>query len=327
MRLRLWPPQVRRHEDPPEPWEYPLSRELAIYLCRRRHFEHPFVPRREDVLPEGAFEELHECCGVERLEDLFVVPENMRGTGDGETLLRMPMRILAFGADAVALWVSTYDPPVPVVIPLEHIAAIVDLHQLLYGCLHIRSAAQTLTVRYNTVSHGALREQLLRLRRHLWGRSRKRPVQAESPGGLGGPMELDGDHTLRSLPRKWRLLANSDAVRLRRELSVSLLTENMEEARERQRMKQPVEADPVNPQLAALTEGELVIGTEPPEFNGAYGMRLIQIPREYIERICLGEEPWIDVHGLELSLPISPQLAIRLAESLSRSGTTEVVHA
>jgi hypothetical protein len=56
-------------------------------------------------------------------------------------------------------------------------------------------------------------------------------------------------------------------------------------------------------------------------------MRLIQIPRGYIERICLGEEPWIDVHGLELSLPISPQLAIRLAESLSRSGTTEVVHA
>lgn len=311
LRIRLFP--KRRHEDPPEPWEYALSREVAVYLCRRTRFEHPFVPHRERIVPKGAFEELRKWCGVRSLQDLFVVPENVRGTGDGKTILRTPTQVLGFGREAVGIWVEHYDPPVPIVLPIEHIAAIVDLNQLLYGRLCLSSAAQVLTLRYNTVSHRALRWQLLRLRRLLWRRYADRT------------MSVEGDEPSISLPRKWRLVVNSNAVRLTREAPAAIHTENMWQLRSGPLPRRIFKPNPPGAELAAVTPAELVVGTEPPDFNGQYGLRLMHIPRSHIERVGLGETPTVDTRGLELPLPVAPRLAVRIGQTLARSGQDNVV--
>jgi hypothetical protein len=311
---------MRSHDDPPELWEYPVSREVASFLARRMHFTHPFVPHVARLLPEGAYAELRESCGIRKLSDLFVVPEHLRGTGDGRTIVKSPMQVLGFGEDAVGLWVRDFEPRVPIVIPVEHIAGTVDLHQAMYGWLRIHSAAQTLTLRYNAVAHEELRLQLLRLRRLLWRRS-------------GTPqMAVPDDHHAPRLPRSWRLLAGSYAVRLKREAPIAILSENLEASTIRRRprghSRRPwLARKRTRGSMAALTPGELVIATEYDEYAPETGLRIMHLPRTHIDRIAFGDSPWVSARGLEFPLPLSSHLAARLADTLSQSGQAEIVDA
>jgi hypothetical protein len=231
------------------------------------------------------------------------------------------MQVLGFGEDAVGLWVRDFEPRVPIVIPIEHIAGTVDLHQALYGWFRIYSAAQTLTLHYNAVAHEELRLQLLRLRRLLWRRSGAREMPVP-----------DHHHTF-GLPRRWRLLAGSYAVRLKREAPTAILTENIEVStvsrpRSWGRARTPwLRRKRTRGSLAALTPGELVIATECDAYAPDPGLRLMHLPRAHIDRIAFGDSPWVSARGLELALPLSSHLAARLADTLSRSGQAEIVDA
>jgi hypothetical protein len=146
-------------------------------------------------------------------------------------------------------------------------------------------------------------------------------------------MPVPDDHHAPRLPRRWRLLAGSYAVRLKREAPTAILTEHIEAStvsrpRSRGRARTPwLRRKRTHGSLAALTPAELVIATECDAYAPDPGLRLMHLPRAHVDRIAFGDSPWVSARGLELALPLSSHLAARLADTLSRSGQAEIVDA
>jgi hypothetical protein len=309
---------ARKHADPPEPWEYALRRRQLIDFLRRTRIEHPYIPPAPDYVPGTALEDLKAYCGLAGPQDLFVIPRTVRRTGDGSTVLMQPTQVLGFGRDAVALWVADHEPSVPVAIPVEHIAGILDMHVLLYGKLVLHSAAQTLTVRYNTVGRNQLQHLLRPLRERI-------SADPDAVAQVAAPGEQQRDYTNagvplgeseRHLPYKWRLIARSQTVRLDPEAPAALFTH-------RRRVKKRRSGTTL--QLAAITPLEVVVATEPDDYSGQYGVNTVHIPRRHIEAIQVSDDVWVRALGVQLPLPMSSRLAVTVGRALSDTRHTEVI--
>ena len=67
--------------DPAESWELPCSPGEAEGYFRGVCDVFPTVPRRFEDLAAGALDALMECCGLERLQQIFMIPRSARLTG------------------------------------------------------------------------------------------------------------------------------------------------------------------------------------------------------------------------------------------------------
>jgi hypothetical protein len=188
-----------QESDLAETWELPFSESEGSSYYRMNRGSYPYTPRRAEDVPTGALESLGEICVIEDLHQVFIVPLAVRSTGARGKKVISPNSVLALGARAVGLWTEKPQPGVRVVIPLEELAAMEDVTILLYGRLSFCSAAQRLSIRYNTVTRGGLEPALLELRKRLTGPAQQTPRD---------------DPAATALPFKWNQLLHTPRVRL-----------------------------------------------------------------------------------------------------------------
>jgi hypothetical protein len=124
--------------DPPEPWELPYCNGKGGSCYRCVHDAFPRRPRDTEDLPAGALESLRGVCGLDGLQQLFIIPWAVRSVGWKDRRVISPKSILALGSRAVGLWTEKPDPGVKIVIDLEKLSAIEDRMILLYGSVLVK---------------------------------------------------------------------------------------------------------------------------------------------------------------------------------------------
>ena len=271
--------------DPAEGWELHWSESEDGAYFRGVCEVFPHVPRRAEDLPPGALDALIECCGLEGLRQVFLVPRSARLTGCSEQKVISPRSVLGIGTQAVGLWTEEPGPGVKVVIPLERLAAIEDVTILLYGRLSFISSSEKLTIRYNTLSRSGLVQALLELRQRLAG----------PPQGL--PRD---DHDARDLPVKWKRLLRSPVLGYHEEAPVTFRFAHAPRA-----SRQDVDRG----QILVVNPHELVYMCDPPEASHNYGADSFIVPRPRITRVR-DREKYLEVasNGARLSLAMVTEL-------------------
>jgi len=275
----------RQPRDPAESWELPSSAELApsfrgICDC------YPRTPRWEEDIPASVLKSLQDLCGIDRLGQVFIIPETVRSIGWKERRVVSPESVLALGSRAVALWTGKPEPGIKACVPLDQIAAIEDVTILLYGRLSFISPGTRLTVRYNILARRGFEPALRELRRMLAGPAR--------------PVPRNGGESS-SLPFKWRRLLEAPLVRLSGGAPVAFRF-----ARVRRRAPFDIERG----ELLALTPSELLFLCDPPDAGHTYGEDSCVVSRARITRV-LRERPGLRVcsNGAELPLAMEPALS------------------
>ena len=237
-------------DDPPEPWETAVSREEAARIGSAGLRGRPYRPQRFDDMPAGARDALEDVCGVLRLNQLFVVPRTARWTNRaGRQCVATPAEVVAFGATIVALWVD--DPigaGVRVVVPVDHLAAIVERNILLYGRAALIAADASIVIRYNTVAETDLRDSFRRVRMAIAGPPVPTPAVLHWPGH-----STHGQVPVSELPFKWQFVVASRVVNLGQREPMTVAVGGIDRAHAR------------GIGIAVLGSRELVIVTDPTE--------------------------------------------------------------
>jgi hypothetical protein len=271
--------------DPSESWELPcLSGEAEGYF-RGVCDVFPTVPRRSEDLAAGALDALMECCGLEGLRQVFMIPRSARSIGGGEAKVISPRSVLGIGTRCVGLWTEEPLPGVKVVIPLERLSAIEDVTILLYGRLSFISPSGRLTIRYNTLARSGLEPALLELRQRLAG----------PPEGLPGEGRPAPD-----MPVKWRRLLRSPLLGFHEDAPVTFCFAQAPPASRQ---------DVTRGQILVVNPHELVYMCDPPEASHTYGADSYIVPRPRITRVR-DREPYLEVasNGARLTLSMVTEL-------------------
>ena len=292
---------VGRIADPPEQWERAVCAKDWVPFDKSWHAGHPFRPPSWEDLPDGSGDALDQACGLERLDQLFVIPACSRWIG-GNICVWTPTQVLAFGTRAMALWVDVErGPKIPVEIPKDELWAVGNTRILLYSRLVFYGRTQQLRIRYNTVARPQLEPALASLRREIAG-----PYLAVPPQ----PKALD-------LPFKWSVIAGSEAVVLPSDKPPALLFGERSTGWRR----------PPCPVLVALSEQELIVATESIEESGGfacYGIDSLHVPRRRLERAeASGPLLRVRAAGSRLEVNIGAELASavpKLIAAAARAG-------
>ncbi len=279
----------RRPQDPAESWELPYTERQGGFYFRGIYAGHPFAPSGPEDVPAGAWESLRETCGLESLKQLLIIPSSVRSVGRRNRKVITPMEVLAVGTRAVGLWVEKPAPAVRVAIDLDELAALEDVHILLYGRLSFLSRDNRLTIRYNTVCRRILEPVLQRLREKL--------------AGPGCPVPSWGSPT-GPLPFKWNFL-----------LQYPFTTLDPEAPRVFGFQGAPRVKGAWVPRghLLILTPFELVSLRDPVESFHSYGVDSLFIPRSRIQAVSVQPDGvQVTAKGAELFLPLPPTLLVEV---------------
>jgi hypothetical protein len=271
--------------DPAENWELPCSPAESEGYFRGVSDVFPNVPRRAEDLAAGSLDALMECCGLEGLRQVFMIPRSSRMTDGGEHMVVSPRSVLGIGTRSVGLWTEEPVPGVKVVIPLERLSAIEDVTILLYGRLSFISPTERLTIRYNTLARSGLEPALLKLRQCMAG----------PPAGL--PRE---GPAAEELPVKWKRLLRSPLLCFRENAPVRFCFAHAPRASRQ---------DVSRGQILVVNPHELVYMCDPPEASHTYGADSHIVPRQCITRVR-DRDTYLEVasNGARLSLPMVPEL-------------------
>jgi len=271
--------------DPAESWELPWSESEDGSYFRGVCDVFPYVPRRAEDLPSGALDALIECCSLEGLRQVFMIPRAARLAGCGDQKVICPRSVLGIGTRAVGLWTEEPEPGVKVVISLERLSAIEDVTILLYGRLSFISPSERLTIRYNTLARSGLGPALLELRQRLAGPPEVLP--REDPG-------------VRELPVKWKRLLRSPLLGFHEDAPVTFRFAHAPRA-----SRQDVDRG----QILVVNPHELVYMCDPPEASHTYGADSYIVPRPRITRVR-DREKCLEVasNGARLSLAMVSEL-------------------
>lgn len=287
----------RQHpQDPPERWETPYTSRDGGFYFRSRSSGYPFVPLKTEEVPAGAWDTLREACGVESLEQIFVVPASVRDTGWRSPKVITPTEVLAIGSRAVGLWTGAPDPGVKLVIGLPEVASIEDVQILLYGRLSFLSAKTRLTIRYNTVSRHLLDPSLIALRKSLAGSRCRVPPQEDGA----------------ALPYKWSFFLSTVGLRLEKDALIAFRYSGQPPKQRRSTERG---------QLLTLNPYELIYMRDPEESIHDFGEDAFLFPRSRIEDVVVGAERLEVVsRGRKASLPIAAPLLAEAQRWLDTSG-------
>jgi hypothetical protein len=279
-----------RPGDPAESWEIPYTELDGGFYFRGNYAAHPYVPRKPDELPRGALESLEGPCGVEDLSQILIIPSSVRLIGLGNRKVITPLEVLAVGARAVGLWTATPQPGPKAIIPLADLAAVEDVHILLYGRLSFLSPDQRLTIRYNTVCRRVLEPPLQALRKRLAGPGRGLLQRCTEPP---------------ELPFKWSFLlawpfSTLDPMAPR---DFRFLGAPPRQAGWMQRGH-----------LLILTPWELVSMHDPAESSQSYGVDCFFLARSRIQAVAIQKKvAEVTANGARFVLPMAPQLLTGMA--------------
>lgn len=258
--------------DPPEPWEIPLPRRgRDEFDCRVS--SRPFRPTRWEEIPPRALPALEEICGRLPFDRLFVVPRTTRLIAHNCCVVT-PAEVLAFGDEAVGLWVDVGPAGCVLSVPVDGLVAVDDRRVLLHGRLRLVAPTRDLVVRYGTVSQEALEGNLSVLRdRMATGHAPVEPgfVWPTAKGaGMGRP----------DLPYKWRLLLGHPKVQPNLGEPVVVAVGDVAELGAGPRRAPSG--------VAVLGPRELVIVSEPPELDDCarYGVDLLAVPRQRLDALA-----------------------------------------
>jgi hypothetical protein len=271
--------------DPAESWELPWSESEGGSFFRGVCDVFPCVPRRAEDIAGGALDALIECCSLEGLRQVFMIPRSARLTGCGDEKVISPHGVLGIGTRAVGLWTGEPGPGVKAVIPIERLAAIEDVTILLYGRLSFISASGRLTIRYNTLARSGLEPALLELRQRLAG----------PPETL--PIELS---VAQELPVKWKRLLHSPLLGFHEDAPVTFRFAHAPRA-----SRQDVDRG----QILVVNPHEMIYMCDPPEASHTYGADSVIVPRPRITRVR-DREKYLEVasNGARLSLEMVSEL-------------------
>jgi hypothetical protein len=280
-----------RLQDSAEKWEIRFTEAAGGSYFRTERASHPYTPRQEGDIPNGAKEALDAVCGIHKLGQVFIIPWAVRSTGTLAQKVISPNSVLALGDRAVGLWTEKPDPGVKIVIPLDKVAAIEDVAILLYGRLSFVPFGDRLTIRYNTVARNEMEPALLELRKRLTGSALPMPFV---------------EQWATELPFKWKILLGEPLVRLEKNSPVVFSF-----AAVRGRFRGEAERR----QLLVLNPFELVYLCDPTESTERYGVDSFVVPRSRITGLRMQE------NSLEVSsngAPILLSMASSLREAAVR---------
>lgn len=290
--------EVRRvSEDAPEPWERVTSGGGGPDTGLSGSDSHPFRPEAWHDVPDLAVNALAKACGTTKPSELFVIPPAARSVAaprNAERQIATPLQVLGFGQTAIGLWADdAFGGDLKVVIPIDELAAIEDVHVLLFGRLSLVTSRQRLTIRYNTVAGHKLEESL----------------QAVRLAAAGTPSPVHPATLPDGTPHKWVTLAASPTVRL----DDGPITLVYETEPGRARREPPYET------LIALTAHELVIAREPEHrpVTAKYGVDVLQVPLGRLEGVWTeGDQLCVRAAGAITRVKVGPAASRRVAELL-----------
>ncbi len=276
----------RQEQDVPEKWELLYSENEGGSYYRGTYASYPFTPRRVEDVPAGAMESLSDICGIEDLQQVFIIPWAVRSTGTRNQRVISPNSVLALGTRALGLWTEKPEPGVKVSIQLEEIAAIEDVTILLYGRLSFVPFGERLRIRYNTVARDKLDPALLALRKRLVG-----PAQP-IPAAYDEAQELDF---------KWNNILHGARTRLGEVDPVAFRFACVPGLSRRA---------PSRGQLLVLNPYELLYLCDPVAAPGNYGEDSFILPRSRITDVRpQGGNLEVDANGAHFSLSMAPALS------------------
>lgn len=256
--------------DPAEPGDIPVSwRER--YKIAGRPPGPPFRPSCREDVPPPAWSELEVACGSLSLDRLFIVPKTTRLVSSKECVIT-PARVLAFGAENVALWIDDSPGGRVVSIPVDRLVAVDDRSILLYGRLRLIAAESEIVIRYNSVYRDELHENLLGLRRQMAHKGF--PVES----GFLWLDPRDEQMPMSSMPFRWQVVLEYPTVRPDLREPVVIAVGDVAATRRGHAAPSGV---------AVLASRELVIANEPsdnPDFS-QYGIDLLAVPRERLDSL------------------------------------------
>ena len=258
--------------DPPEPWEIPLPRRGRDEFDSRIS-SRPFRPTRSEEIAAPALPALEAVCGPLPFDRLYVVPRTTRLISHKRCVIT-PAEVLAFGDEAVGLWVDAGPAGHVLSVPVDGLVAVDDRRILLHGRLRLVAATHDLVVRYGTVSQDALEENLSVLR----GRMATKHVPVEP--GFVWPTAKGAGAGRSDLPYKWRLLLGHPRVRPNGGEPVIVAVGDVTEV--------GVGARRVPSGIAVLGPRELVIVSEPLDLDACAccGVDLVAVPRERLDALA-----------------------------------------
>ncbi|MGA2976295.1 MAG: hypothetical protein ABSF77_13380 [Spirochaetia bacterium] len=275
----------RPTQDPAEAWEIPFTEDEGGSYFRNNRPSHPRTPRLAEDIPLDALESLRDICGIEGLNQVFIIPLAVRTTGWHGQKVISPNSVLAIGNRAVGLWTEKPHPGVKIAIPLEKLAAIEDVTILLYGRLSFLSLGDRLTIRYNTVAREGMEPALLELRKRLAGPAQEVPPDEIEAAGL---------------PYKWSYVLGTTLVRLEENTPVVSRFASV-----RRRLRRAAERG----QLLALNPFELVYVFDPVESMERYGEDSFTVPRARMTGVRIqDEELEVSSNGVRFLLSMAPPL-------------------
>ena len=270
--LSLRRPTTSAAADAAEPWEAPVKRRDRQRVERMLPGR-PFRPSRPEDVPAGALPGLEAVCGPLALDRLYVLPRTLRLVSPLDSVIS-PTEVLAFGDEAVGLWIDRGDDaPLVISTPIDRLLAVEDRAILLYGRLRLLGSDFQIVARYSTVTRDELAPNLVALR----ARMATVPeavvsdfIWLNSRGAAGAPADL---------PYKWRLILESRTTRPNPGESLAIAVGDLREIpKGRLRAASGV---------AVLSPGELVIATEPIDWldKVRYGVDVLAVPRHSLDRL------------------------------------------
>jgi hypothetical protein len=265
--------------DSPEPWESPYTTPQGAFFYQGLYTAHPFIPRSESEIPQGAFEPIAEACGLQSISEVFVIPSAVRLIGLMGRRVITPVQVLGMGPRGVALWAETPQPGTVGTIRTDELSYVEDVEILLYGRLSFYSAGTRLTIRYNTVARRWMEPALLALRRKM------------APGSHSVPREEASDA---ELPFKWRYILGSPFLAQGERPSRTF----------RYSVSRRKKAG-----LLVLTDKELVYVRDSTFLMDPYGIDRFFFPRSRISSFRADQKAlMLDCAGSRASIPMEPPL-------------------
>jgi hypothetical protein len=249
---------VEQHQELPELWERPYSAKAGAFYYNAAYDTHITVPRTESEIPGSALPLLTNACGIDGLNQFFMLPMGVRPVGSLARKVITPQLVLAIGNSAVGLWTDWPEPGLRAVIDARDLFAITDIQILLYGELCFQSDDHRLTVRYNTVDREKIEPQLLRFRKLLWG-----------PPGRIPPVSPDTS----TLSYKWRYILETPFLREEGSAQPAFGFTNRQ-IRRRERN-----------QVVVCTAQEFILMSDPEYPMNNYGVDRFLFPRSRMQEI------------------------------------------
>ena len=297
--------------DPAEPWEVPIPSSAVSRIDPSGEGARLSRPASDADLPAGVLRLLRFTCGSLPLErTLLLAPSARPIDRTCRRFVAMPVQVLGFGERAAGLWADWRKRDPAVVIPVDRIGSVEEVHVLRYWRFSIRAADARLAIRYRSDGRDLLDLPLWWLRRKVGGGTRGEVP----PAGLRAVGDAE-------VPDRWRATAGEVAAEAGEDGAAMVFGT----------VRSASGVHPERGVLVVITASELVVMADPEAAacGPAASPELLAVPRHTLRGVAAdGDRLVIRSAGVDRALWIGAGFAAAASELVACAGPVKApVHA